>query len=265
MRGRFISIFFGLGLSLGAAAVGYDDELLSSATPRLRPEKHLLEKHQHHAQLQHAHHRHEHGGHKEGSTQPVAAQMQGSAINQQPVGSGMGCDCASYCKKSALIQHRPKTPALHIPGGRVHAHLQKFKSKTVVQQSSKTVCPPGMPCSCGCHCTGGAWAWAPAPTAPPPPPKYPLAWYMLPCPPWGCACRYGVCAPGVTHGKDPYQWIMDPFPIGAPGLPGGLEASAVGHLVEHQPGTKGDGMAHDCPIDPGAARPWYCPEPPPLP
>lgn len=163
-----------------------------------------------------------------GPPKPAAADSRGS------------CDCGNICRSAAGLVQKKRKPAA-------------FAAVSTLRRAD-LVCPPGQPCNCGCHCTDGVAGPA---AIPPPTPTYPPPWYMAPCPPWGCACNYGVCVPGVTHPGPP---ILDALPIGKPGLPGGTKASDVPSLPA-VPTAK----PKDCPTDPNVYRPWWCPEPPPLP
>lgn len=89
-------------------------------------------------------------------------------------------------------------------------------------------------------------------------PTYPPPWWAAPCPPWGCACRFGICIPGVTHGKT----NMNPaYPIPAPSIPGGLSIGKNAPLPP-QPTT----APPPCPFPEDWKKetaPWYCPPPEP--
>lgn len=103
-------------------------------------------------------------------------------------------------------------------------------------------------CDCGCFS-----AWKPAaqnhivPTYAPP-------WWAAPCPPWGCACRFGICVPGVTHGNPNFGPI---YPIPEPGIPA-LPVATHAPLPA-QPTTPPAPCPY--PDEWKEGDPWYCKPP----
>jgi len=105
---------------------------------------------------------------------------------------------------------------------------QKQEQNSIAAADSESGCPPGQPCNCGCNCHGGLKpAFVPIPPMAPLP-KYPPPWFALPCPPWGCPCKFAVCQPGITHGAPAYAWIAPLASVGAPpDVVGGLDHGII--------------------------------------